>query len=52
MEMYTGTLISELIATVERVGQQAVQDRMAAELHEIFTMQIPVENDQAYMGAA
>ena len=50
--MYTGTLISDLIATVDRVGLQLEQDRVAAELHEIFTMQIPVANDQAFMGAA
>jgi hypothetical protein len=51
--MYTGTLISDLVTTVDRVGQkQREQDRMAAELHEIFTMQIPVDNDQAFMGAA
>jgi hypothetical protein len=50
--MYTGTLISDLIATVDRVGQQAAQEQMTRELHEIFTMPVPVENDQAFMGAA
>jgi hypothetical protein len=50
--MYTGTLINELMATVDRAGQKADQQRVAAELHEIFTMQIPVDNDQAFMGAA
>jgi len=51
--MYTGTLINDLMATVERVGAQAEQQRMDEELHEIFTMQIPVaEGDRAYMGAA
>jgi hypothetical protein len=50
--MYTGTLIMDLIATVDRVEQKAEQERVAEELHEIFTMQIPVDNDQAFMGAA
>jgi len=49
--MYTGTLINDLMATVARAGQRAEQQRMAEELHEIFTMQIP-EGDRAYMGAA
>jgi hypothetical protein len=49
--MYTGTLINDLMATVERAGQRAEQQRMEEELHEIFTMQIP-ERDRAYMGAA
>jgi len=50
--MYTGTLINDLMATAERVGQKAEQDRMTEELHEIFTMQIPIERDRAFMGAA
>lgn len=53
--MYTGTLISDLIAAVERVGQRSEQQRMAddQELHAIFAMQIPVaEGDQIFMGAA
>jgi hypothetical protein len=50
--MYTGTLIMDLIATVDRVEQKAEQEKVAAELHEIFTMQIPVDNDKAFMGAA
>jgi len=50
--MYTGTLISDLFATVDRVGQKAEQ-QMAEELHEIFTMQIPVNDSQpTFMGAA
>jgi len=50
--MYTGTLISDLMATVDRVGQQ-VEQQLAEELHEIFTMQIPTtDSEQAFMGAA
>ena len=53
--MYTGTMISDLMATVERVGQRAQQQRAAEqeELHAIFSMQIPVtDGDQIFMGAA
>ena len=53
--MYTGTLISDLMAAVERVGQKAEQQRMAdeQELHAIFAMQIAVaQGDQVFMGAA
>lgn len=50
--MYTGTLINELMMTAERVGAMADQ-KINEELHEIFTMQIPVtDSDQAYQGAA
>jgi hypothetical protein len=55
--MYTGTLINDLMATVEQVRQNA-QQRQAAEqeqyeLHAIFAMQIPMaEGDQIFMGAA
>jgi hypothetical protein len=53
--MYTGTLINDLMATVEQVGQK-VQQRQTAEqyeLHAIFAMQIPMaEGDQIFMGAA
>jgi hypothetical protein len=63
--MYTGRLISELMATVERVQlraesrlefqaqQNAAQERMDEELHAIFSMQIPMTQDgQVFMGAA
>lgn len=57
--MYTGTVISELIETVEHAEQMAEQQRIAEELREIFSMQIPIEpnesiepNGRAYMGAA
>ena len=50
--MYTGTLIADLIATVDHTTHQA-QQQLADELHDIFTMQIPVtESDQVFMGAA
>jgi hypothetical protein len=51
--MYTGTLIADLLVTVERAEQKAEQQRIAEELHEIFTMQIPInEGDQVFEGAA
>ena len=51
--MYTGTLISDLMMMVDRVDQKLQQQRVNEELHEIFTMQIPVvDNETAYMGAA
>jgi hypothetical protein len=51
--MYTGTLISELMAIVDRAEQNVEQRRITEELHEIFTMQIPVtQGERAYMGAA
>ncbi len=51
--MHTGTLISDLMATVERAEQKARQIVMEQELHAIFAMQIPVTNgDQVFMGAA
>ena len=51
--MYTGTLISDLMETVERVGQMSEQQGMAddQELQAFFTMQIP-QGDQVFMGAA
>ena len=49
--MYTGTLIADLIAAVDHITHQPDQ-QLADELHEIFTMQIPVENEQTFMGAA
>jgi hypothetical protein len=53
--MHTGTLISDLMTTVERVGQRVQQQHAAEreELHAIFSMQIPVtDSDQIFMGAA
>jgi hypothetical protein len=59
--MYTGRLISELMATVERAQsraesqakQSAEQEGIDEELHAIFSMQIPMTQDgQVFMGAA
>jgi len=51
--MLTGTLISDLMATVERAEQKAREIVMEQELHTIFAMQIPVtEIDHSFMGAA
>jgi len=51
--MYMGTLIAELTATVARAEQKAEQKKIAEELHEIFAMQIPIdEGDRLYKGAA
>jgi hypothetical protein len=50
--MYTGTLISDLMKTVERVSNLAEQ-QINEELHEIFTMQVPIEDgNRVYQGAA
>jgi hypothetical protein len=51
--MHTGTLISDLVATVERAEQKAREIVMEEELHAIYAMQIPVaDGDQIFMGAA
>jgi hypothetical protein len=53
--MYTGTLIEDLMAVVERAERRAEQQRVAdeVELRAIFAMQIPVtENEPVFMGAA
>ena len=53
--MYTGTLITDLIATVQRAEQKAKQEQIALdkELHAIFSMQFPVaEVNPLLMGAA
>jgi hypothetical protein len=53
--MYSGTLIRDLMSTVERVEQRVERKRVAEEreLHVIFSMQIPVErSERIYMGAA
>jgi hypothetical protein len=52
--MYTGTLISDLMATVEQAEsktRQFIAERR--ELHEIFSMQIVVTHEERiYLGAA
>jgi hypothetical protein len=53
--MYTGTLIRDLMATVDRVEEKAERLRIAddRELRAIFAMQILViPGDQIFMGAA
>jgi len=50
--MYTGTMIHDLMMPADRVVILANQQRLTEELHEIFTMQIPVTDEQAYQGAA
>jgi TPP-dependent indolepyruvate ferredoxin oxidoreductase alpha subunit len=53
--MYTGTLITELMATVQQAERTVRQHKVAfdEELHEIFAMQIPIiDGDQLLMGAA
>ena len=50
--MYRGTLINDLMNTAERVANQAEQ-QITEEPHEIFTMQIPInQGDKVYQGAA
>ncbi len=53
--MYTGTLIDELMATVERAEQSALRRQIALqqELREIFAMQVSItDGDQLLLGAA
>jgi hypothetical protein len=52
--MYTGTLIRDLTATVERVEERVRQQQIAdeRELHEIFAMQVAALGNQVFMGAA
>ena len=50
--MYTGKLIGELMAAVEQAEVRAEQKRIDEELHEIFAMQIPVEDERVFRGAA
>ena len=51
--MHTGTMISDLMATVERAEQKARELVMEQELHAIYGMQIPVtDGNHMFMGAA
>lgn len=52
--MYTGTIITDLMAAVDRAERRAVQARIAEdqELREIFSMQIPIFEDGLLLGAA
>jgi hypothetical protein len=53
--MYTGTLITDLVATVERAERGLLQKRIAEEmeLRRLFELQAPrMHNEPAYAGAA
>jgi hypothetical protein len=53
--MYTGTLIRDLMAVVDRAERHAEQKRMAdeRELNRIYALEVPVtELDEILMGAA
>jgi hypothetical protein len=53
--MYTGTLIKDLMATVERAERRALRKRLADEMEllRIFDLQVPqMQSEPAYAGAA
>ena len=53
--MYTGTLIKDLMATVEQAERGALRRRLAdeMELRRMFELQAPqTHNEPAYAGAA
>jgi hypothetical protein len=53
--MYTGTIITDLMAAVDRAERRALENRIAEdrELHEIFAMQVLIrEDDGLLVGAA
>jgi hypothetical protein len=53
--MYTGTLINDLMATVERAERGAQQKRIAdeVELQRLFELQVPqMHSEQVLAGAA
>ncbi|MGD0270956.1 MAG: hypothetical protein ABSB14_17955 [Candidatus Sulfotelmatobacter sp.] len=53
--MYTGTLINDLMATVERAERGAFQKRVVdeMELRRMFELQVPeMRSEPAYAGAA
>ncbi len=53
--MYTGTIITDLMAAVDRAQRRVLENRIAEdrELHEMFDMRIPVtEGDGLLLGAA
>ena len=53
--MYTGTLIKDLVATVERAEQGARQKRIAdeMELRRMFELQVPqMQREPVFAGAA
>jgi hypothetical protein len=53
--MYTGTLIKDLMATVERVERGAFQKRLIDEMEllRMYELQVPqAQHEPAYAGAA
>jgi len=52
--MYTGTLIQDLMATVERAERRAQQRRITeeTELERLFEMQTPQHAERVFAGAA
>jgi hypothetical protein len=53
--MYTGTLINDLVATVERAERGLLQKRLAEEreLWRMFELQVPqMHTETVYAGAA
>jgi len=50
---YTGTMILDLMTTVDRAEKNVEQLLISEELHEIFTMPISMaDGESAFMGAA
>jgi len=53
--MYTGTLIKDLVATVERAERSALRKRLIDEMEllRMYELQVPEMHDEpAYAGAA
>ena len=52
--MYTGTLINDLMATVERAERGVLQKRFVdeLELRRMFELQVPQMSETIYAGAA
>jgi hypothetical protein len=53
--MYTGTLINDLMVTVERAERGVLRKRLVdeMELERIFELQVPqMQNEPVYAGAA
>ena len=53
--MYTGTLIKDLTATVERAERSALRKRLIDEMEllRMYELQVPqMQNEPAYAGAA
>jgi hypothetical protein len=53
--MYTGTLIKDLMATVERAERSVLRKRLVDEMEllRMYELQVPeMQNEPAYAGAA